>query len=84
MAYGEDTMLPVEIEMSSWRRAHVDEEENVIGLKCAKNMIDKLQEASRVWEFSVKHRATKSYKSKVKPKEMQEVDLVLKEVVIPT
>lgn len=48
------------------------------------DLIDELRELAHVQEFAAKHRVARIYNSKVKPREMQEGDLVLKEVVVPT
>lgn len=42
------------------------------------DLVDELREDAHVREFVAKNRASKRYNSKVKPREMQEVDLVLK------
>lgn len=41
-------MLLIEIETPSWRRAHLNEEANEIGLKCETELIDKLQDATHI------------------------------------
>lgn len=82
MVYGVDTRMTIKIETLLWRWAHFDEEANEIGLNCAADLIDELWKASHAREFFVKHEATKRYNSKVMSREMQEGNLVLKEVVI--
>lgn len=61
---------------SYWRRRKHDT------IEVYANLIDELREATHVWEFTTKHRATRRYDSKVKLMEMQEGDLILKEVII--
>lgn len=46
-------------------------------------LINELREFAHVLEFAAKHRAAKRYNSKVKSREIQYGDLVLKEVAIP-
>lgn len=70
-------MLHMEIHTPSWRQTRFNEEENKVGLKCVANLIDDLKEVVHVREFVAKHRAARRYNSKVKPREMQEVDMVL-------
>lgn len=47
------------------------------------NLINELKEPYHVREFVAKHKASRRYNSRVKPREMQEGDLVLMEVVLP-
>lgn len=84
MVYGVDSMLLVEIDMLSQRGSHFNEEENKSGLEYEADFIDELREVTCVLELGTNNRNTKRYKLKVKPREMQAGDLVLKEVVIPT
>lgn len=84
MVYRADTMLVVEINTPSWRRSQFNEEENKVGLKCVAYLINEFREVSHVREFTTKHRVGIRYNSKVKSREMQEGDLFLKEVVLPT
>lgn len=77
-------MLPNEIDTPSWRRSQFNEEENKAGLECMEDLIDELRELVHVQEFVAKHRVVRIYNYKVKPREMQEGDLVLKEVVVTT
>lgn len=59
MVYGGGTLLPVEIETPSRRQTHFKEEVSEIGLKCMVDLIDELQEAAHVREFTAKHRAAR-------------------------
>lgn len=78
MVYGEDDMSCVEIDMPSYRHYQFDQEVNKEGLECKEDLIDELREVTHVREFYAKHRAVRSYNSKVRPREMWERDLVLK------
>lgn len=53
-------------------------------MECGADLIDEFREVTHVYEFATKHRAAIRYISKVKPREMQEGDLVLRQVVLPT
>lgn len=48
------------------------------------DLIDELREVVHVWEFTAKHKGDIRINSKVKSREMQEGNLVLKEEVLLT
>lgn len=83
VVYGADIVLLVEINTPSWRRSQFNEEANKVGLKCSSDLVDELREVAHIREFATKHMVIIRYNSKVKPREKQEGDLVLKEMVLP-
>lgn len=77
-------MMHVDINTPSWRYYQFNHEVNDVELKCVANLIDKVRDVTHIREFSTKQRATRRYNSKVMPREMQEGDLVLRKIVLPT
>jgi len=84
MVYGADAMLPVDIDIPTWRRDNFMEEANEIGVKCTMDMIDEIRVEAHIRESAAKQRAARRYNSRVIPRSMKEGDLALKQVVAPT
>ncbi|XP_057443467.1 uncharacterized protein LOC130735531 [Lotus japonicus] len=78
MTYGADTMLPVEIDNSSWRTEPHLESENQANMAMELDLLSETREEAHVREAAMKQRATTKYDSKVHPRAMQVGDLVLK------
>lgn len=55
-----------------------------MGLKCVEYLIDEVREVVHAREFSLKHKFARKYNFKVKPRDIHEGDLVLKEEFIPS
>lgn len=73
-----DIMLPIEIDMPTWRCYQFNMEENKEGLRCATDLIDEIRDVLHIRKFTAKQRATIRYKSKVVSREMQKEDFVIR------
>ena len=83
MVYGADAMIPVEINTSTWRREHFDENANIDNLNISADQLDEVRESARIREAAAKQRLAKRYNLKVRQRGFQEGDLVLKKVTDP-
>lgn len=84
MVYGEDIMLPMEIDPPLWQLSQFDQEVNKEGLEYVANLIDELREVAHVGEFFTKNIATRRYNFNVKPRETREGYVVLNKVGFPS
>ena len=66
MVYGEDAMIPVEINTPTWRRENFDKESNKNDLISSADMVEEIREMAQVREFVVKSRVAKKLNLKVK------------------
>ncbi|XP_057452361.1 uncharacterized protein LOC130744188 [Lotus japonicus] len=78
MTYEADAMLPVEIDNSSWRTAPRFEGENSSNMAVELDLLSETHNEARLRDAAMKQRAAAKYDTKVKPREMQVGDLVLK------
>ncbi|XP_057418426.1 uncharacterized protein LOC130712618 [Lotus japonicus] len=78
MTYGADAMLPVEIDNSSWRTTPKFEGKNSSNMAVELDLLSESHNEARLREAAMKQRAAAKYDTKVKPREMQVGDLVLK------
>ncbi|XP_057444151.1 uncharacterized protein LOC130736329 [Lotus japonicus] len=78
MAYGADAMLPVEIDNDSWRTPPQFEGENPSNMAVELDLLSETRDEDRIREVAMKQRAAVKYDTKVRPRAMQEGDLVLK------
>lgn len=83
MVYGENIMLSIEIDTTSWQRSQFNLDVNNTRLKCALYLVDELRDVTHIQQLSSKHIAVGRYNSKVVPCEIRESDLVLRMVVSP-
>ncbi|XP_057444146.1 uncharacterized protein LOC130736324 [Lotus japonicus] len=78
MTYGADAMLPAEIDNSSWRTAPRLEGENSSNMAVELDLLSETREEARVREAAMKQLIAARYDTKVRPRAMQEGELVLK------
>ncbi|XP_057452735.1 uncharacterized protein LOC130744576 [Lotus japonicus] len=78
MTYGADAMLPVEINNSSWRTAPQFEGQNPSNMAVELDLLSETRDEARIRKSAMKQRAAAKYDTKVRPRAMQEGDLVLK------
>lgn len=82
MVYGMDAMFPIEIDTPSRHHYQSRQEVNDAELKCAADLIDELRDTAYIWEFTDKQITARRYHSNVMPRETQEGELVLRQVVL--
>src|SRR3954471_16380459 len=78
MTYGVEAVIPLEVQMSSLRLEHFDEEKNNEGLRLCLDTIDEVHDMALTKMISQKQAIAKKYNSKVKKTSYQLVDLVLR------
>lgn len=66
MVCGSDAMLPVEVNMPTWRQEHFNNEVNQVGLKISSDLMKEVREMSQIYEFEKKQEATRRYNTKLK------------------
>lgn len=71
-------MIPIKINNFSWRVLAMEEGENSQNMAVALDFLAETREEARIREAAMKKKATGKYDSKVRPRKMQEGDLVLK------
>lgn len=71
-------MLSVEIDTSTWRHFHFNEE----WLKCSDGLVDETRDVAQIQESAAQQREVMRYNSKVIWREMQEDYLVRRQVVM--
>src|SRR5438045_2198430 len=84
LAYGSEAAIPLEVQMSSLRLEYFDEEKNEEGLKLCDEMIDEVRDNAIKRIISQKHAISRRYNSKVKHRQLQVGDLVLKKAKFST
>lgn len=83
-AYEANSMLQVEINVPWWRCSHFNEEENEVGLRYVVGLIDDIRDVTHIREFVAKQKASRINNSKVIQIEMQECNLLSRQVLVPT
>jgi len=78
LVYGSDAMIPVEIHERSPRFLGFVAEESNEERKVNLDLIDKAREEARIKAEAVKRRVERQYNSKVKPRQFQVGDLVMR------
>nr|KYP57813.1 Retrotransposable element Tf2 [Cajanus cajan] len=76
LAYGTNAMIPVEVDEPSFRRTHFHEESNDGAIRAELDVVEEVREKSQVIAEACKQRMTRRFKSKLKPINFQEGDLV--------
>ena len=80
LVYGSDTMIPVEIPESSPRFQNFVAEESNKERRVNLDLLDEAREEARIKAEAVKRRVERQYSSKVKPRQFQIGDLVMRKV----
>src|SRR3954464_15120601 len=78
LAYGAVAVIPLEIQMSSLRLEHFDEDKNEEGLRFCNEKIDEVDDIALKRIISQKQAISRRYNAKVKHRHLQVGDLVLK------
>ncbi|XP_068476269.1 uncharacterized protein [Phaseolus vulgaris] len=78
LVYGSDAMIPVEIHESSPRFLSFVAEESNEDREVNLDLLDKAREEARIKAEAVKRRVEHQYNSKVKPRQFQVADLVMR------
>ena len=78
LVYGSDAMIPVEIHESSPRYQSFVAEESNEERRVNLDLLDEAREEARIKAEAVKRRVEHQYSSKVKPRQFQVVDLVMR------
>ena len=78
MVYGSDAMIPVEIHESSPRFQNFVVEESNEERRVNLDLLDEAREEARIKAQAVKRRVERQYSSKVKPRQFQIGDLVMR------
>ena len=78
LVYGSDAMIPVEIHESSPRFQSFVAEESNEERRVNLDLLDEAREEARIKAEAVKRRVEHQYSSKVKPRQFQMVDLVMR------
>ena len=84
LAYGSEAMIPVEVGLPSFRRAHFNPSYNDENLSVSLDLIDELRNAAQVKVAAYQQRVAKYYNSKVKDRSFKVGDLVLRKVMLNT
>ena len=80
LAFRAEAMLPVEIEIPSFRRANYDEGNNEIQMAAEVDLIDERRDQSRLRLAAYQQRTAKYYNSRVQQRRFQVNNLVLRRV----
>ena len=78
MVYKFDAMIPIEIQESSPRFQNFVAEECNEGRKVNLDLLDKVQEQTRIKAEALKMRVEQKQRSKLRPRQFQVVDLVMR------
>ena len=78
LVYGSDAMIPVEIHESSPRFQSFGAEESNEERRVNLDLLDKARKEARIKAEAVKRRVEHQYSSKVKPRQFQVADLVMR------
>ena len=78
LAYGAEAVIPLEVQMSSLRLEHFDEDKNEEGLRLCNETLDEVHDAALAKIISQKQAISRRYNAKVKHHHLQIGDLVLK------
>ena len=81
MAFGAEAMVPVEVGMSSHRRISHTRQQNEELMKSELDLLEEKRELAKLRIASYQQRAARYYNSKVKVKQFQLGDLVLRKVL---
>ncbi|XP_058775202.1 uncharacterized protein LOC131649458 [Vicia villosa] len=66
LVYGADTIIPIEINTPTWRRAHFNEDANLEGLNVSTDLVNEVRESTRIREYAAKDRFAIRYSLKFK------------------
>ena len=78
LVYGSDAMIPVEIHESSPRFQNFVAEESNEEMRVNLDLLDEAREEARIKAEAVKRRVERQYNSKVRPRQFQVADLVMR------
>ncbi|XP_068504391.1 uncharacterized protein [Phaseolus vulgaris] len=78
LVYGSDAMIPVEIHESSLRFQSFVAEESNEERRVNLDLLDESREEARIKAEAVKRRVEHQYSSKVRPRQFQVVDLIMR------
>ncbi|XP_068501757.1 uncharacterized protein [Phaseolus vulgaris] len=78
LVYGSDAMIPVEIHESSPRFLRFVAEESNVERKVNLDLLDEVREEAKIKVEAVKRRVEHQYSSKVKPRQFQVADPVMR------
>ena len=84
MAYGVEAMIPVEVEVPSFRHVNFDEELNNQALAAEIDILEEKRDAARIRMMAQKQRMARYYNSKTKKREFKIGDTVLRQVFLHT
>ncbi|KAL0411632.1 UNVERIFIED_CONTAM: hypothetical protein Slati_3752900 [Sesamum latifolium] len=83
LSYGMEAVAPVEIGELSWRVKHYDSASNAQGLRMNLDFIDEAREMAAARPAMYKARMAKAYNARVRPRNFQVGDLVLRKAYGP-
>ncbi|KAL0448120.1 UNVERIFIED_CONTAM: hypothetical protein Slati_1939900 [Sesamum latifolium] len=82
LSYGTEAVAPVEIRELSWRVKHYDSTSNTQGLRMNLDFLDEAREMTAAHAAMLKARMAKSYNARVRPRNFQVGDLVLRKAEV--
>ncbi|KAK3007892.1 hypothetical protein RJ639_015233 [Escallonia herrerae] len=82
LCYGTEAMLPVEIGVLTIRALHFHEVKNGVGLRANLDLLDETRTQAHERSVVIKQRVTSYYNQRVRSKQFQEGDLVLRKLEV--
>ncbi|KAK2998164.1 hypothetical protein RJ639_025670 [Escallonia herrerae] len=82
LCYGTEAMLPVEIGVPTIRALHFSELNNDVGLRANLDLVEEARTQAHVRSVIVKQRVARYYNQKVRSKQFNEGDLVLRKLEV--
>ncbi|KAK3015873.1 hypothetical protein RJ639_007817 [Escallonia herrerae] len=82
LCYGTEAMLPVEIGVPTIRALHFSELNNDVGLRANLDLVEEARTQAHVRSVIVKQRVARYYNQKVRSKQFNERDLVLRKLEV--
>ncbi|KAK2996170.1 hypothetical protein RJ639_029539 [Escallonia herrerae] len=82
LCYGTEAMLPVEIGVPTIRALHFSELNNNVGLRANLDLVEEARTQAHIRSFIVKQRVARYYNQKVRSKQFNEGDLVLRKLEV--
>jgi ribonuclease HI len=79
LAFGSDALIPIELEIPTYRVANYDENENEQACRTTLDLLEERREMAATKNAIYKQRSEKYYNKKVRPRRFQPNDLVIKQ-----
>jgi hypothetical protein len=84
LVFGADAMIVVEIDVPTWSREHVSDDDNNLILLDNLQLLEEVRDAANIKKYATKLKASKKYNSKLMLRRMQNNDMVLKRITSPS